>query len=243
MEKNKVSVIIPTYNDADVLSRAIESVLNQTYKNLELIVVNDASEDNTEEVVESYKKNDSRVKYFEHEENKGGSGARNTGIKNSSGEFIAFLDSDDEWLPKKLERQISLLKQQGDEWGGIYCDAKVINHDSENIFSFSKGSTSNKFPRDGGKELMKSVFLRKIHSCGSTLVIKKEIAKKINGFDESFHRHQELEFLIRILRNKKIAYLDEKLARIHKTKHSFSPHFVKDVKLKFLNKFKKEINY
>src|SRR3989338_8677774 len=101
----KVSVIIPTHNRPELLKRAVKSVLNQTYKDLEVIVVDDGLEKRADETVNSF--NDSRLKYIQHPEEKGGSAARNTGIKNSSGEFIAFLDDDDEWLPEKLEIQIN----------------------------------------------------------------------------------------------------------------------------------------
>ncbi|NJN86713.1 MAG: glycosyltransferase family 2 protein [Leptolyngbyaceae cyanobacterium SL_7_1] len=95
-----VSVIIPTYNRADLLSRAIDSVLNQTLTNLELIIVDDGSTDNTAEVVNSF--NDSRIRYIPLGKNCGGGYARNHGIHLATGEFIAFLDSDDVWLPEKL---------------------------------------------------------------------------------------------------------------------------------------------
>ena len=103
-----ISVIIPSYNSGKFLGEAIESVVNQTYKNIEIIVINDGSTDNTEEIAKKWQKRDERVRYLKHKENKGPSAARNTGIKNSRGEYIAFLDDDDEWLPEKLERVIEI---------------------------------------------------------------------------------------------------------------------------------------
>ena len=96
-----VSVIIPTYNRAHLVGRAIRSVLNQTYQDFEIIVVDDCSTDNTEEIVKGF--NDHRIRYMRHDRNRGGSAARNTGIKASQGKYIAFLDSDDERLLKKAE--------------------------------------------------------------------------------------------------------------------------------------------
>lgn len=104
----KVSVIIPTYNRAHLIGRAIKSVLNQTYKDFEIIIVDDGSTDKTEEVVKDFK--DERVRYIRREKNKGGSAARNTGIKAARGEYIAFQDSDDEWLPEKLEKQMKAFE-------------------------------------------------------------------------------------------------------------------------------------
>ena len=99
-----VSVIIPTYNRAHLIGRAIRSVLDQTYQDWELIVVDDASTDDIPGIVKGF--TDGRVKYIRHDENKGAAAARNTGIQAARGAYIAFLDSDDEWLPEKLERQV-----------------------------------------------------------------------------------------------------------------------------------------
>jgi len=99
MNKNpKVSVIIPTYNRAHLIGRAIQSVLNQTYQDFELIVVDDGSTDNTNEVIKEFSQKDKRILYIKHDKNKGGSAARNTGIKAARGEYIAFQDSDDEMV-------------------------------------------------------------------------------------------------------------------------------------------------
>jgi glycosyltransferase involved in cell wall biosynthesis len=102
-----VSVVIPTYNRASLLGRAIKSVLEQTYQDFEIIVVDDASTDNTEEVVRNLR--DRRIRYLRHEKNRGGSAARNTGIRAAWGQYIAFQDSDDEWLPEKLKKQMEVL--------------------------------------------------------------------------------------------------------------------------------------
>ena len=120
-EKPTGSVIIPTYNRARMVDRAIQSVLSQTYQDFEIIVVDDASTDNTQEVVKECMFRDKRVRYIKHEKNKGGSAARNTGIKNEHGEYVGFLDSDDEWLPTKLEKQIELFRKRCNSVGAVYC--------------------------------------------------------------------------------------------------------------------------
>src|SRR5688500_9781977 len=103
-----VSVVIPTYNRAHLIRRAIDSVVAQTFADWELIVVDDASKDDAEGVVRSY--GDSRMRYVRHDVNKGASAARNTGLYAAHGEFVAFLDSDDEWLPEKLASQVELFR-------------------------------------------------------------------------------------------------------------------------------------
>jgi O-antigen biosynthesis protein len=105
-----VSVIIPVYNRADLISRAIQSALSQSYKNLEVLVIDDCSQDSTSAVVTGFK--DTRIRYIRHEQNQGEGASRNTGMREASGKYAAFLDSDDEWLPSKLTRQISLLESE-----------------------------------------------------------------------------------------------------------------------------------
>lgn len=103
-----VSAIIPTYNRAHLVGRAIKSALAQTWQDLELIIVDDGSNDNTESLVNSF--DDPRIRYIRHNVNRGVAAARNTGIKAAKGEYLAFLDSDDEWMTDKLERQLNVFK-------------------------------------------------------------------------------------------------------------------------------------
>ena len=116
-----VSVIIPSHNRAVLLPRAVESVLAQTYSNLEVIIVDDASSDSTPAVMADLVKRDPRVRYFRHETNRYASAARNTGIASARGELIAFLDDDDEWLPEKLAKQVPVMLSASPEVGMVYC--------------------------------------------------------------------------------------------------------------------------
>lgn len=113
-----VSVILPTYNRANILAKAIESVLSQTYKNFELIIIDDASTDDTGAVIKNF--DDDRIKYIEHTQNEGAPAARNTGIGHARGEYVAFQDSDDEWLPSKLEQQLRAFQNASDSVGVVY---------------------------------------------------------------------------------------------------------------------------
>ena len=107
-----VSVIIPAYNCADYLDITLDSVTNQTYKNWEVIVVDDCSTDNTAEVVQKYIKKDERIKYHKLDKNSGAAVARNTAVKLAQGKYMAFLDSDDVWFPEKLSKQISFMEEK-----------------------------------------------------------------------------------------------------------------------------------
>lgn len=131
-----VSVIIPTYNRAHLVARAIQSVLNQTYQDFEIIIVDDASTDNTEEVVKSF--NDKRVGYMQLNENSGTSAVpRNTAIKTARGKYIAFQDSDDEWLPEKLKKQVKVFKNVLAEVGIVYTDMRRISKDGKKEYFHS----------------------------------------------------------------------------------------------------------
>lgn len=108
-----VSVIMPNYNSGKYISQAIESVLNQTYENVELIIVDDCSTDNSIEIIKSFQNKDNRIKLFKNEKNSGAAVSRNRAIKEANGVWIAFLDSDDIWMPDKLEKQIGFMTDNG----------------------------------------------------------------------------------------------------------------------------------
>ena len=111
MEKGLVSIIMPSYNTAPYIRATIQSVLDQTYQNWELIIVDDCSTDNTDEVVAFIK--DDRIRYFHNEKNSGAAVSRNSALREAKGRWIAFLDSDDLWMPEKLEKQISFMEKNG----------------------------------------------------------------------------------------------------------------------------------
>ena len=111
MKEDLVSIVTPTYNCGKFITETIESVIGQTYKNWEMIIVDDCSKDNTQEIVKKYLKNDKRIKYIKFEKNQGAAIARNTAIREAKGRYIAFLDSDDLWSKDKLEKQINFMKK------------------------------------------------------------------------------------------------------------------------------------
>ena len=121
-KENLVSVVIPTYNRATELPSAIESVLGQTYPSVEVIIVDDGSTDGTEALIQT---RFPRVRYL-RQSNRGPAAARNAGIKAASGPYIAFLDSDDRWMPQKLERQIGLLRERP-EVGLVFSTVRFVS--------------------------------------------------------------------------------------------------------------------
>lgn len=199
-----VSVIIPTYKRFDTLSTAIQSVIEQTYNNIEIIVVDDNDPDttyrkNTESIMEKYK-NCSNIKYIKHERNKNGSAARNTGFRNSRGDYIMYLDDDDEFLPEKVESQLSCLEELDASWGACYTnyirkkDGKIIAYGAEK----KQGFLLN-------QELARNLF---IHA-GSNLMVRREVVEEVGGFNEKFQRNQDIEFLVKVLIKYKLAYVDK----------------------------------
>jgi glycosyltransferase involved in cell wall biosynthesis len=183
-----VSVIIPTYNRAEFLRLAITSVLNQTFQDFEIIVVDDTSEDHTHEVVSDF--SDKRIKYIRHEVNKRVAAARNTGVLNSSGDYIAFLDDDDEWLPRKLQMQVALLEDGPSTLGGVYTGFTQIDRSTgqilQQIVHNRRGDIYN--------DLLKSNFI----GPASTILLRRECFDRVGLFDESIEFGEEYDLLIRV---------------------------------------------
>lgn len=129
-KKDLVSVIIPLYNSANYITPTIKSVLSQTYQNFEIILVDDYSKDNTFDVVSEFTKKDNRIKYFKQPVNKGAAEARNRGMDEATGQYIAFLDSDDLWNQDKLEKQLSFMKERNASF--VYCAYDWVD-ENENL--------------------------------------------------------------------------------------------------------------
>ena len=208
MNKNPaVSVIIPTYNRAHLVGRAIQSVLNQTYQDFEIIVVDDGSIDNTEEIVNSF--DDKRIRYIKHKKNKGAAATRNTGIKNARGEYIAFQDSDDEWLSEKLDEQIKIFKNESNNPGAVYCGVTYID---------KKGNSINKkwYPKKKGNIYEDLLYKNCVGGC-SNVIVKKECFNQVGLFDENFLLCQDIDMWIRIARCYRFSFAKSCLVkyRIH----------------------------
>ena len=234
-----VSVIIPTYSRPKNLKRAIDSVLNQTYNNIEIIVVDDngvntKEQKETEAIIKEYSLL-SNFFYLKHERNMNGSAARNTGIRYSHGEYIAFLDDDDEFLNQKIEVQVNALERLDKSWGGCYCNIDIVGRKKTKTIRNNKSGN-----------LVEDLLLGSAWFNSSTLLLRKDVCLELNGFDESFVRHQDWEFMVRFFRNYKI-YLPSKGSLVNK--YSYSEHsnipksqsFV-EIKRKFLQSFKTDID-
>lgn len=203
-----MSIIIPSFNRAELLRRSIVSVLAQTFRDFELIVVDDASSDGTRDVVESFA--DKRICYLCHDQNLGAPAARNTGIRAARGQYIAFQDSDDEWLPEKLARQVQMLDAAPSDVGVVYCgylrwDGEQARYVPSHHIPFKEGDLSVH-------------ILRKSFIGTPTLLIRKECFNQLQeGFDERLPRFQEWELLIRLAAITRFRVIDEPLVLEHDT--------------------------
>ena len=200
-----VSVVIPAFNRPNLLHRAIMSVIDQTHKNLEIFVVDDASTEDLRSLLEGF--SDDRINYLRHEINKGGSAARNTGIRHSHGEYIAFLDSDDEWFPKKIETQLADFLKKAPTYHASYCRYEVFDDDLGKVVKY-RG-----FGREGN--LLSDLLFKNCIGTTSSILIRKECLDRIGGFDEMLRSGQEWEMYIRFSKYYSFAYVDSSLLRYH----------------------------
>ena len=212
-----VSVIIPTYNRALTIGRAIMSVLNQTYHDFEIIVIDDASTDNTKEKVNSL--SDIRIKYISHSENKGAAAARNTGIKKAKGKYIAFLDSDDEWLPQKLKEQVNTIMGTTEKVGVVYTGTYRMIKDK--IYYIPNPKIDKK---EG--DIYRNLLLGKYLIPTPSAMVKKSVFEKLGVFDETLLALEELDLWLRISKQFHFEYISVPLVISHYTEKSISTNRV-----------------
>lgn len=195
-----VSVVIPAYNRAATINRAIQSVLAQTFDDYELIVVDDGSSDKTRQVVQGIK--DDRVKMIVHEHNMGSAAARNTGMRAASGKYVAWLDSDDEWLPLKLEGQLDILRKVSNVVKACYTAYERVEKDLTVVY----------IPRANE---VRSLYLTCDLGPGTTLMFERAVLDKIGFLDETLHRYEDAEWLLRYSSYYRLIGLDTPLARVY----------------------------
>lgn len=210
MKNSLVSIVIPTYKRPDIIVRAVESALSQSYPNIEIIVVDDndpsfPERKSTEKVMEQYS-NNPKVMYIQHERNKNGSAARNTGWKHAHGEYITYLDDDDELSPQKIEKQVDCLESLDDSWGACYTAYHIIRPDGS-ILRSANHIEGNVYV----KALMRTMYV----GSGSNLLLRKSAVDSVGGYDERFKRNQDIEFMTRIFERYKLAFVNQDLLLIH----------------------------
>jgi glycosyltransferase involved in cell wall biosynthesis len=185
---NTVSIILPTYNRAGLLGRAVESVLNQTFQDFELIIVDDGSTDNTEKLVASFSTD--KIRYVRHSNNKGVSAARNTGLRLAGGDYITFQDSDDEWMPDKLEKQIAIFKIAPPSVGIVYCGSVLVMHGRTRYIRCFEYRVKN--------HNIFSNIAERFFVTTPTLMLRRQCFEAAGGFDESLPVQEDWELFLRM---------------------------------------------
>ena len=202
-----VSIILNTRNRSKILSRAINSALNQSYSNFELIVVDGASTDNTKDVVMEFSKVDRRVKYLYVTENKNAAYCLNLGFKEANGEFIAILDDDDEFLPTKIEKQVDLMISGGESLGIVYCWEEYWD---------DKLDCSIKYGKEISKgDLYTKLLMGPCTGGGTLMLVRKAAIDKAGGYDDTIRFGSDYQFNLNISKYFKHNFVPEVLVKTH----------------------------
>lgn len=199
----KVSVVIPTYKGSNSIKKALNGLVNQIYKDFEVIVVDDNGEGTDEQIktqyaIRQYEKT-LDLKYYVHKSNKNGAAARNTGINSSSGEYIAFLDDDDFYLKSRL--QSAVYELENNEKADVLFCAVLIQRNGK-LIEVIKPNYSN--------DIQKSLILNtSLFGTGSNIFFRRSVINDVKGFDETYSRRQDNEFLLRVLENHSYVIIDK----------------------------------
>lgn len=234
----KVSVIIPTYGEPKRLEKAIKSVLQQSLKEIELIIVDDNDQQSifrikTEEVIRLFD-NDDRIHYIKHAKNMNGAAARNTGLQVATGEYISFLDSDDEYCGDRLKILYERMQSASDSIAGVYSGCEFRRNGKK--YHVTKTVKS-------GNYLVETLACTFAFCSGSNIFVRKRVVDELQGFDTQFLRHQDYEFLVRLFLNYSLLGInDVLLIKNNDNENLPSPEKVLKIKEQYLSKFRTEID-
>lgn len=185
-EKPDLSIVIPTYNRRESIQKAIDSVLRQSYTNFEVIVVDDCSTDDTSELIQAF--SDDRISYEKLEQRSGACIARNVGLAKSRAPWVAFLDSDDEWLPDRVEQHFNQVEEEGEVFDVYYC-----------LIKFPSGNQTVSMPKKCyEKDIFKELIKNRINIYPTQAILRKTSAEKVDGFDSELSALQDLDFFLRV---------------------------------------------
>lgn len=224
-----ISVVTPTFNRDYVLPAAIRSILAQTYSNIELIVVDDGSTDKTAEAIAAIIAEQDRLSRprptlrYVAQQNMGQSAARNRGIALARGDWICFLDSDDIWLPDKVQSQLQAIERCGATIGACCTDARLVDRTGLNTTAFTKAEM--RFEDEVGE--MPTLLRRLASGFGGvwiqTVMVRRDLVEQIGGFDPDLHFAEDHDFLFRLSLITRFAYVNRPLAVIERTTRALDP--------------------
>lgn len=224
-----ISIVMPTYNREKTIKRAIDSILNQTYKDFELIIVDDNSNDNSKNIIKSI--DDDRIIYIKNDFNKGANESRNIGVKIAKGEYVAFQDSDDEWLENKLENQLKELQNTNSDV--VACSLYRVNKDKKEIIP--KRNIKD-------KDVYERLFFGNFIST-QTILGKKDCFVE-EKFDSMFPRFQDWEVMLRITNRYRFHFINKPLVNVYVQEDSISNDITKAIKAlnMLLEKYRKQLD-
>ncbi|HOJ79178.1 MAG TPA: glycosyltransferase family 2 protein [Bacillota bacterium] len=205
MDQIKISVVIPMYNRAKTIGYCLDSVLAQTYKPYEIILVDDCSNDDTKKVLQKY--NDPKIRYLELKQRSGAQRARNQGILAAKGDWIAFQDSDDEWLPTKLEKQVQKLSE-------VNFDPLTVVHTNAIFRETATGRTLDNYIAVEGVNIY-ATLLQRIGPMFQGMLVSVKALQLINYLDERVPSYQEWDTSIRLAKHCRFIYIPEPLFIYH----------------------------
>lgn len=214
--KYKISIVIPVYEQPELLEEALKSVDKQTIDDYEVIVVDDASQTDHRPIVEEYE----RSRLIVHDKNRGAAAARNTGINASQGDFVAFLDADDIWKPTKIEKQLSVFENGGDDLGLVYTGFVQYELD---------GSTWERYPQAHGNIYREELERDRVHPT-STVMVQRGVFDDVGGFDINLPSRQDYDLWIRITECYEVDYVNAILVDKREQSDSISKNFKKRIK-------------
>lgn len=201
----KVTVVITTYNRSGLLPRAVDSVLAQTYTDYEVIIVDDCSSDDTQDVIAGF--DDPRIRSFRHDRNMGQSAAQNTGILNAKGEYVAFLDDDDEYLPVNLEARVHRMEKASPEVGLVYGWKDEVDDSTGEVRPNSRHMLEG--------DLFEHLLALKYLASTPDIMVRKSIALEIDSFDERLGAGEDFLFVAQVAQRSHIAVVPEVIANFH----------------------------
>lgn len=214
MSQPRVSIIIPTFNRAELLSKAITSVLRQSCLDLELLIVDDGSTDNTREVVETIARQVAIPVIYIYQENQGAPSARNHGLAVAHGEYIAFLDSDDFWLSNHLDICVSTLENDRSA-GAAFTDHGITNDGKAYIRTFASVGKNS-------KELLYRLVTHELVLASDAIVIRRSVFHELGDFIKDLHGAEDWEMWVRIASTFKILYIPQLTVIVLQHKHNYS---------------------
>lgn len=215
--ETKISVVVPSYNRGYIISESIESILGQTYQDLELIIVDDGSKDDTHNVISRFA--DPRIQYTRHDQNRGYSAALNTGLRNARGEFIAILDSDDIWKPERLSKTLNFLERHP-EVDAVFTDMEKYEGSQffpSHVRRWCPLTSSMLAERKWPKEVvftqkeMYLCFLQEFPLTLQSTMMRSEALKRVGYLNESWPSASDWELMLRFSKQNRLGYIDEPL--------------------------------